>query len=341
MHSEALTERGTETSTFFLAKTLMNLGHDIVFSFNQTSRENNLLAVDLFEKNFEIHPYKDFRNEMNYFGKNFEIAYFVKNRDVDKKSIPRIWNANHVIFSEYLPHGNTYTYISKSCARLSKSIAAHRGSYFFKGSKAFRQGCRNALNFDFVPLMVDMPNPVDVNRSDLGIPEEAFVIVRLGGSMTFDIPWVRSTLVNFLDAHKNAYFLAINTDRFADHKRIKHIDTVVDLTAKASYLSASDLFLHARNGGETFGMSIVESLQMGVPVIAFNGGRDKEHINHLDRFRALYHDESSLWNLLMHHLGNSMKSKLAPSLIDYGNTYRPQVLLGQYNQKIFGGQIFS
>jgi hypothetical protein len=56
--------------------------------------------------------------------------------------------------------------------------------------------------------------------------------------------------------------------------------------------------LHARQRGESFGLSIAEFLSMNKPVLAWNDGHDLNHLDMLKDSGLLYNDESHLNELI-------------------------------------------
>jgi hypothetical protein len=52
--------------------------------------------------------------------------------------------------------------------------------------------------------------------------------------------------------------------------------------------------LHARDRGESFGLSIAEFLSLNKPVLAWNGGHDLNHLDMLKGSGLLYNDEYEL-----------------------------------------------
>jgi hypothetical protein len=59
--------------------------------------------------------------------------------------------------------------------------------------------------------------------------------------------------------------------------------------------------LHARERGESFGLSIAEFLSLNKPVLAWNNGHDLNHLDMLKDSGLLYNDANDL-NSLLHNL---------------------------------------
>jgi hypothetical protein len=67
-----------------------------------------------------------------------------------------------------------------------------------------------------------------------------------------------------------------------------HVNAIVDPLQKSNFINTCNGFIHARAQGESFGLSICESLHLNKPVLAFNGGIDRHHIDLLSSTDLLY-----------------------------------------------------
>jgi hypothetical protein len=253
------------------------LGHEVTWAYNLDS-PNNQDSVALVNEKFETVGISDFKSFALSAQKSYDWAYFLKKGTNDGLLIPRIPNNVHAIFQYYQPHGNSYAYISEWLARAmarshNKFIPARFRQYFPYES----------IHLDSVPFSVDMPVPTGSMRAEYGIPADAKVCLRFGGFETFDIPWVKKTLVETLDETPELWFLAVNTEKFTDHKRAIFAPAVYGLQAKANLISSSDFILHARRQGESFGMNILEAMQSSKPILSWFGGWDRNHVALLDR----------------------------------------------------------
>jgi hypothetical protein len=123
------------------------------------------------------------------------------------------------------------------------------------GLAAVAEGCLNTLDFEYLDLIVDFPEPQEGMREDLGIPEGALVILRFGGLDTFDIAWARDIVLGELERDPNLYFDGLNTEHFTANERAHFIAMVLDPIEKASIIACADVFLTARGQGEAFGLA--------------------------------------------------------------------------------------
>lgn len=98
-------------------------------------------------------------------------------------------------------------------------------------------------------------------RKSLSIPKSALVVCRSGGKETFDVPFVHSAVSKLARKYsrEELVFLFLNTNTFlgSSNPNIHFLPFTVDVMEKENFMKTCDTFLHARSGGETFGMSIL------------------------------------------------------------------------------------
>ena len=337
MHLNQVCERGTETATFELATALHDAKQEVSI-FYPAQAAIQMKSLELFRSSFDCFAYSSLDREKNWFKRNFDFAYLLKVDGKDGVLFPGIWNAIHVVFREFLPHGNSYTYVSEWLAEEMRVESRKRMRLLRRGFSAKLFGCYNSLRFDGVPHLLNMPNSQkDTSLQARFNTDDRFVIVRYGGYGEFDIPWVQSGLLTFLDSHPEVVFMAINTKKFSNHKQIIYLDRIYGNPTKAEYLQSANLFLHGRSLGETFGMSILEAMQMGTDVLAYRFGMDRNQNQLLQKSKYLYSDRDELLAKLEERLvrwkisGPTRDTKL----MEYGNYYRPSVLLNRYMKILF------
>lgn len=220
-----------------------------------------------------------------------DTAYFIKAGNIDGELPPNPANkklkfptncrtAVHAVFQFYEPHGDRYAYISKWL------------------SEEMSQG-----TVPFVPHIVQLPTPTKNFKEALGIREDQIVIGRIGGYYTFDIPGVKEYIKRLVndDVNGNFVFLFVGTEPFIQHPNVKFINEFQSPQKKANFISTCDAMLHARQRGESFGLSIAEFLSLNKPVLAWNGGHDKNHLDMLKDSGTLYSNENDL-NYMIHNL---------------------------------------
>jgi glycosyltransferase involved in cell wall biosynthesis len=335
LHLNQLGERGTETSTFELGNALKMLGHSVTIAYPKDSQNNRLDVKNIFKTEFDMYPYSKFSKQDKWVKNNIDFAYFLKIDGLDGLGYKGIFNATHTVFPEYLPHGNTYTYISKWLAHESNRLAHKKLRLLRRGPVSLSKGCKNAMKFQHVPHIVNMPKPSFSVRESLGIPEDAFLILRYGGVTEFNVGWVKDTLIEELEKNHSWYFLGVNTEKFTKHPRALFLPAITDKQRKSNLLNDANVFLHARLRGESFGMSLVESLQVGTPVLSFSGGVDQNHVDLLSNTNCLYESPQELKRKLLDLGKNEGQNWKEENLIKIGDKFRPANLIDDYLKIIF------
>lgn len=168
-----------------------------------------------------------------------------------------------------------------------------------------------------------MPSKSRNLRESLGIPNSAICGIWIGGRDSFDIQFVRE-LVSDLSERGNLYFIFVNTEEFIKAPNVIFLETVFDKQIKADLLASADYFLHARTRGETFGISIVEAIQMGIPVFAWQGGIDRNHTELLPT-NWLYNDSLDLLGKIL-----ECKSLRDETFCHSSEIYRPASVMKKF-----------
>jgi hypothetical protein len=84
--------------------------------------------------------------------------------------------------------------------------------------------------------------------------------------------------------------------------------------------------IHARERGESFGLSIAEFLFFNKPVLAWNGGHDKNHLEMLKGSGTLYSNEDDL-NYMLHNL-NDFKDDWSARVSEF----KPEIVMKKFNE---------
>jgi hypothetical protein len=307
MHLNSISERGTTTAAIEYALELRKIGNEISFCYDLNETSSNAMFVENLAKEFRLYSYSDFQSFAKSQGKNYDYAYFLKSGEHDNKLFPGIKNYVHVVFQNYAPHGDRYAYVSEWLANEMSRQNSNLDSKVFK----------------WVPHIVDMPTPDRDLRKNLGIPNSAVCGIRIGGQDSFDIQFVRD-LVSDLCQRKDYYFIFVNTEIFIQAPNVIFLKTVFDKQLKADLLASADYFLHARTRGESFGISIVEAMQMGLPVFAWEGGIDRNHSELLPS-EWLYSNRTDLENII-----TECKKLTSNSFLKSAEAYRPASVMEKF-----------
>jgi hypothetical protein len=314
MSPEVIEGRGTTASTYEYASYLGNLGHSVCFSFDKSRSENSEAAINFLKKDFKLIPYIDFHDFARKNGNKFDYVYYPKAGDNDGKLFPDTRNYIHAVFQWHEPHGEKYAYISKWLAE----------SMYNKFSDLYSASSLDIKKmFEYIPHIVDMPSYSSNIRKKYGIPESAFLGCRLGGYDTFDLDFVHWS-IEYLASKFGYYFIFVNTKKFSNSKNIIFINSIYDKQLKADILGMSDYFIHARREGESFGVAIVEALQMNLPVLTWQGGSDRNHIYLVDK-AFQYKNRFDLVQKI-----RRIRNLAAKQEVNCGKEFRPEIVMKKF-----------
>jgi len=153
----------------------------------------------------------------------------------------------------------------------------------------------------FVPHYAPKMDSKENLRQKLNIPLEAKVFGRHGGRDTFNIPFVRKTVVKHARKNPEDHFVFLNTESIREAEKltnIHYLPATVDPVEKAKFLATCDAMLHARWHGETFGLAVGEFAVLGKPVITFADSRERAHLEMLGGQSLQYRHADELIKIL-------------------------------------------
>jgi hypothetical protein len=304
-HSNQLGIAGTEVALYDYA--LYNeevLGNK---SYIISDNNANLDTKERFEKRFEVFLYNDFKDCFEFVKtKNIEYVYYIKYGTRDEKIVPGVKNLIHVVFPVNEPHGDKYVYVSPWLANTMGSPG------------------------NYVPHIVNLPQPTFNYRKQLSIPEQNLVIGRHGGYSDFDLPFVYQSIYSCLEKRKDITFLFMNTKPFGPpHPNIIFINKTTNLQNKANFIDTCDYMIHGRNYGESFGLAICEFLFGGKPVIAWSGGLNKNYIELLGDKGIWYSSYEDLTKILLDLTKPTYKPDLFKELV---SPFTPNNVMQRFNE---------
>ena len=303
-HTHTLNFRGTAVAVYDYAKYNQEiLGNESVICYNASvpqevdvSTESDV--VELFKKQFQVVSYTS-DSELQTLCDGIDVAYFI--RYGHNEPLPNVRTAVHAVFQAYEPHGDRYAYVSEW---LSKKMGH---------------------DVPFVPHIVTLPEPTEDFRHKLNIPKDKMVIGRIGGYMTFDLPFVKKQLTVFLQKNDDYVFLMANTEPFIKHPNVRYINSIVDRQKKSNFINTCDAMLHARQRGESFGLSICEFLFHNKPVLAWEGGVDLNHVHLLKKTGLLYNEDNFIDKLQsINSYPNDFKSIV--------KQFEPEAVMKKFNE---------
>lgn len=306
-HTGTLNFRGTAVAIYDYAKYNQEiLGNDSIIVYNRSIPYEKDVgteeeALKFISDKFEVRSYTTDVGLENACS-DMDIGYFIKYGFNDSYIPTNVKTAMHAVFQAKQPHGTRYAYISEW-------LSLHMGG-----------------DIPFVPHIVDLPEPNADYREKLGISKDKIVIGRYGGYFTFDLPFVRKKVVELVEKDDRFVFLFVNTQPFVKHERIRFIDSIVDRQKKSNFINTCDAMLHARNRGESFGLSVCEFLYHNKPVFAWEEGIDKNHVFLLKDHNSLYNEENLIEKLQNIH---DFKNKDWKSIV---NQFNPNTVINKFNE---------
>lgn len=312
-HSNQLGLRGVEVALYDYA--LYNeelLGNKSIIV---SDRNSDLAAYNKFKDRFDVYLYEDFREVIQLVDKqSIDVMYYQKAGNHDGKLVPNAKNVIHSVFQLHQPHGDVYAYISKWLA-----------NHMTGGS------------LPYVPYIVDILkyNHEDDYREFLNIPKDATVFGYYGGKDSFNIDFVKTAVVEVAKKHRDIYFIFMNSDAFCSGlDNVIFLEGSSDFEKKIGFINTCDACLHARNGGESFGLTVAEFSSKNKPVVTTSyctvALNDLAHLDMLGDKAVLYNDYNSLIQILTNF------KDIQTSRQDWNaySIYNPQVVMQQF-KKVF------
>lgn len=310
-HDNSISLRGTTVAVFDYAYwTRKLLCNESIIIYNKNHPANSEDVYNKFSKEFEIYSYNNVS----------EIDKILMRNNCD------------VLFME--KSGKPDGVISTVCENWVHAIGICNKSYIH-GDK-FAVGSRwlsEVTNYEipYVPYMVYLPDNNENMRSDLGIPDEAFVFGRNGGLDTFDIPWVKEVVNESLKLRNDIWYVFQFTNRFIEHDRVIYLNGTSDLNLKTRFINTCDAMIHARHVGESFGLSCAEFSIRNKPVITWFGSPERSHIDILGDRGIYYRDKSELMDIIM----KINKNDIIDNDWNCYREYYPEIVIEKFKKVYF------
>jgi hypothetical protein len=269
-HDNCLCLRGTTVAIYDWAYwTRHYLDVEPIIMFNNNNSFNNLDVIKKFEKEFPVFGYND-KSEIDKILSQNKCDAFLMEKGGEPDGVISSVSKNLVnaISGWWKPewvHGDVYAMGSKWLSKITN------------------------YTIPYVPYIVDLPlHDIDM-RNELGIPKDSLVVGRNGGWDTFDIPFVKQSIIEVLDKRKDIWFVFQYTEPFYHHERIIYLEPTADLNEKVKFINTCDAMIHARYIGESFGLSCAEFSLRNKPVITYYHSPERNHIETLDK-KGIYYD---------------------------------------------------
>jgi hypothetical protein len=271
-HSNQLGIRGTEVALYDYALGNIEIlnNESIIIS----PANSDLQSLDKFKEKFKVYLYNDFSEVEGIIEKeNVDAIYYIKSGENDGKLVTNAKNLVHAVFKHKEPHGEVYAYVSKW---LSDEMSNGELPY--------------------VPHMVNLPKHKLNYRDDFNLSSE--VVVGWYGGNNFEIPFARQAVIDIAEKRKDIVFLFMNQDPFCNLENVMFIEGTTDLNEKVAFINTCDFMIHARERGETFGLTIAEFSTLGKPIITYRDSPERNHIDVLGKKGMYYSNYQELYNIL-------------------------------------------
>lgn len=296
----------------FFSRKYLNLNP--IISYDVNFEGNNQNSIDHFKEEFEVIGYEHFDEVQKLVDrKNIDYFYALKYGTKDGILVNGSKNLIHSIFSRDLSqvHGDAYAVVSEW---MSEQVN---------------------YQIPYIPHMINLPSHDQDYRKDLGIPEGATVIGRYGGKDTFNIDFAIESILEILEKRDDIWFLFVNTDYKISHEKCLYFNAIVNLHYKVRFINTCNAFLHARDYGETFGLSVLEFASKNKQIISYDnpdlqnnhplGGRN--HFLYLKENCFKYSTKNDLDNVFLNISRNN------PFDTDYLNQkFSPQSVIEKFNE---------
>ena len=264
-HSNQLGIRGTEVAMYQYAKYNEEIlgNKSVIVSF--PNRDHG--AIEKFRDRFEVVLMEWWEYESYLTQNNFDYLYLIKMGTNDGYCLQTIPCLIHAVFRFNDPHGHKYFYVSDWLAK--------------------DQGY-DPETHSLPHICERLPQSEYNFREKHNIPSTARVFGCYGGSTEFNIESTKRAIRKAVEDHDDIYFIFMNIQEFADHPQIKFFPGNYDLKEKSAFVDACDAMIHARSGGETFGLAVSEFALSNKPVITYELSGERSHLDILGERAILY-----------------------------------------------------
>jgi hypothetical protein len=279
-HDNCLCLRGTTVAIYDWAYwTRHYLDIDPIIMFNSKNNFNDKGVIKKFEKEFPVFGYED-KNQIDYILSKNKCDAFLMEKGGEPDGVISSVSKNLVnaISGWWKPewvHGDVYAMGSKWLSKITD------------------------YKIPYVPYIVNLPDHNLDMRDELGIPKDALVFGRNGGWDTFDLPFVKQSIIESLEKRKDLWFIFQYTEPFYEHERIIYLDPTADLNEKVRFINTSDVMIHARNIGESFGLSCAEFSLRNKPVVTYYNSLERNHIDTLGERGIYYENKKDIDHILL------------------------------------------
>ena len=256
---DVMNYRGIANSTFQYAlynkKILKN--KSIIF-YNNKTKENRKDVINKFKKKFKVIGISHF-NKIDNFKKKLKLKFIYIQKGGDKKDnlvSSNIKTLVHAIFPQRFnqQHGYNYAYISEWI------------SHKFSNRK-----------IPYVPLIVQSHKTNKDLKKKLNINKKSLVLGCHGGKGSFDLKFVRDSIIKAVNKRSDLVFLFLNIGKFCVHPRVKFLKGTTNENIKKKFINTCDAMIYGRSLGESFGLACAEFAINDKLIISYKFNKHKSH----------------------------------------------------------------
>lgn len=277
-HDNALSLRGTTVAIYDWAYwTRHYLGVDPIIMYNSKNQFNDAGVIEKFSKEFPVFSYDD----------KSEIDTILSKNNCDAFLMEKGGKPDGIIST-----------VAKNLVNAISicSVSDIHGDVYAMGSKWLSK--ITDYQIPYVPYMVHLPDVEGDMREELSIPKDALVFGRNGGWETFDLPFVKKAIEQVLNERSDIWFVFQFTQPFIEHERVIHLPGSSDMNTKVKFINTCDVMLHARQVGESFGLSCAEFSIRNKPIITYLNSPERNHIDTLGEKGIYFETESDILHIL-------------------------------------------
>jgi hypothetical protein len=309
-YANNLSERGTAIALYdYAQQNRIALNSESIIFYDKLNPHNNKLVVEKFRREFELFPCDNFNEADRLLMREAcDAVYVIKSGKRDELISVNVPTMVHAVFptSALEVHGSSYAFVSNW---LSKICTRGR--------------------VPSVPHIVRVGRTTDNMRADLHIPDDAKVFGCYGGHDSFDIAFVRNSVIPKVLDNSSYWFIFMNIEPFIQHPRVLFLPASVDLEIKTAFINTTDAMLHARKRGETFGLAVAEFSMCGKPVFTYGLSRERAHIEMLGDAALTYNGPDDLLRQLRTFDGTARSAQST-----YVKLFSPSIVMEQFIQNL-------
>ncbi|HSX27081.1 MAG TPA: hypothetical protein VLE89_08780 [Chlamydiales bacterium] len=321
-----LNVRGTEVATFDYADCNETILGNESFIFYINIEEVPLDAID--------HPSTVYKKFQDRFGERFyecanfeEVDFIISKEHVDilynlkagrrDEYLSRVCkNAVHAVFLPLEVHGDAYATVSGWMSKIASSDFG--------------------IHVPFVPHMVRLEETSETLHEELNIPKGAVVFGRHGGYTTFSLEFAQEVVIEIAEVHPDWYFIFLNTEPFCQLKNVIFLPGTADLGYKTKFINTCDAMIHAREDGETFGLSCAEFSIKNKPVITCTVAGYQAHVAILGD-KGLYYQNKAELKSIVESCGSNIDEIRSSNWDAYSAVYNPEAVMKQFDTVFLKG----